>query len=641
MMSASFTYASHLGGYTLSLINIKDSVNAPTDNYRLLLRMYYTSSFPPSQTVSFKLYSNNGNILVQTVNISLTNTSFNNHPASNCLPYDSSTIWRIITYQSLPIDLSSLNDSLGYYFSYNEDCCANGTVNYDQNTTQFLMRLEIPPIGNISLYRYNSSPIFSIPPRINYCLGVPTTQNWSATDADGDRIAYSFMQMETGPEVKPFSLANFASTSYNTNNSILGPLPVSIDPDFGYLSFCPGFIGGHYVYIKAEEFRGIKKIGEVVRAVYIYVNGNCVSTTDLNPIISVNSNSNISLKKDTVFIGSSKAYDLLIKDNGVVYDSLSLSIINGVGPNSWENLDTNSYKWQVVDSLGNVLGSFTNNLKYKAHKTIRLKLSIHPSVSVQIANEFRFKLIANDNSCYLGRRDTVGFEITFARVDSVLGQGIIKTYGSNDNAKFNVVLSNKFGFNYKWQTDFGNGFKDIPNNPKYKGVNSDTLTIVNVKARNDNQKFRCIVNGFYNKDTSGVYTLSIVDSCVNFLLDTTFVTVNDTIYKVNIDTIYTSRADTISFEFKNNSAAPNNYSAMSITHGSNGKVLKFTFQELSKLVGYKIELVDINGTSLYLHLINSLAIDYQIPNNLPKGLYVVKILDPQNNLTSTKKIILY
>lgn len=640
MISVSFTYASHLGGYTLSLINIKDSVNAPTDNYRLQLKMYFTNTFPPNQSMDFKLYANNGNVLVQNLTVSLINTVFNNHPASNCLPSDSSNLWRIYTYQSLPVNLSSLNDSLGYYFSFYEGCCVNANINY-LSSTDIIFRLDIPAIGNTSAYRYNSSPVFNIPPRISYCLGVPTTQNWSATDADGDRIVYSFIQMEIGPEVKPFGLANFASSSYSTNNSILGPLPVSIHPSLGYLSFCPGYIGGHYVFIKAEEFRGVKKIGEAVRGVYITVSSTCVSTTDLNPIISVNNNSNVTINRDTVFIGNTKSYDLLIKDNGVAFDSLNLSVLNENGTGSWTNVDTNSYKWQVVDSLGNVLQSFTNNLNYKAHKTIRLKLLIHPSSSVQIANKYRMKLVANDNSCYLGRRDSVGFEITFARIDSVLGPGIIKTYSSNDNAKFNVELSNKFGFNYKWQTNFGNGFKDIPVNPKYKGVNSDTLTILNVKARNENQKFRCIVKGFYNTDTSGIYALKIVDTCVNYFLDTTFVTVNDTIYKVNIDTIYTSRNDTISFYFKNKSSAPNNLSLMSITHGANGKLLKFIFPNISNLSGYNIRLEDNAGNFLYVHLINNSSFDYQLGNTLSKGIYYLKILDPQNKITSTKKIILY
>lgn len=66
------------------------------------------------------------------------------------------------------------------------------------------------------------------------------------------------------------------------------------------------------------------------------------------------------------------------------------------------------------------------------------------------------------------------------------------------------------GISYKWQTNIGSGFIDLSDAGQYSGVNSDTLSINNLEWKNNNQKFRCILEYKGCSDTSFISNLKIL-----------------------------------------------------------------------------------------------------------------------------------
>lgn len=638
VLSVLHTKAAHLGGYTLSIVNIKDANNLPTDNYMFVLRSYYNYNFSYPSTLNFKLYSNSSSTLIQNVVLSTVSVTPHNFPAENCLPADSSGAFRTILYNSAAINLSAFNDTTGYYLSLSSGCCFTGNVNYTSNgSMDYIMRLDFPAVGNLSPYRYNSSPEFRVPPRSSLCLGIPTVQRWAAVDPDGDKIIYSFGQMESSNEIKPFTYTNFSSSSYSINNPIVGRVNSTLDPDSAFLSMYPIQAGGHYLVVKAEEYRNNKKIGEIVRLVYVNIALNCPSTQDLDPVIRFNESKALSIKRDTIDVNTIRSYNFFVSDSGALNDSIHISMDL---LNSWNVLDTNSYKWELLDVNNNPISVFRNNLNITALKSAKLRFTLDPTNSSLIDSPIKFKLEVKDNSCYSGRIDTFIYEVILTRKDSILNTISNITSSLNKDVSLKILMSNNFGFTYKWQTDFGNGFRDLPSNAKYVNVNTDSLVIKNLLARNDNQLFRCIATGLYNVDTSINFRLSLVDTCYQIQYDTTKIQVQDTSYKIVYNNVLISKNDTINFEFTNSNPGANNKTRMSINHTDDAKKLEFNLSSLQGIAGFKIEIEDLNGQKFYLKSITSTYISTTVDNFISKGLYKFIIRDASNNIVMVKNLIL-
>lgn len=57
-----------------------------------------------------------------------------------------------------------------------------------------------------------------------------------------------------------------------------------------------------------------------------------------------------------------------------------------------------------------------------------------------------------------------------------------------------IVNGTSSGLTYQWQADTGTGYQNLVNSGIYSGVNTNTLTVTNVTATNNNDKFRCVVS---------------------------------------------------------------------------------------------------------------------------------------------------
>ncbi len=164
-------------------------------------------------------------------------------------------------------------------------------------------------------YAVNSSPQFLNRPIAQFCTNQPASISPNGSDANGDVILYSLTNALQ---------AAGTSVTYAPGFSGLNPLssssPISINPNTGQLSFTPSAVQVAVVSIKAEEFRGGIKIGEVNRDVMITM-VNCGANTP--PVIAP-------LPNVIVPVGNTYCVNVNATDN--VAQTISLSAVSSIIP---------------------------------------------------------------------------------------------------------------------------------------------------------------------------------------------------------------------------------------------------------------------------------------------------------------------
>lgn len=140
-----------------------------------------------------------------------------------------------------------------------------------------------------TIYLTNSSPIFSNSPPVFVCQGYDLNLDFSATDADGDSLAYSFYQPYNGRTVghpshfdaalyyptidlagTPVDNITFPTITYEAGFSADNPMnaiggaPLTISTE-GVINGIPEAAGQYVIGVMVEEYRDGVKIGEIVR----------------------------------------------------------------------------------------------------------------------------------------------------------------------------------------------------------------------------------------------------------------------------------------------------------------------------------------------------------------------------------------
>jgi gliding motility-associated-like protein len=143
-------------------------------------------------------------------------------------------------------------------------CCRNpGIVNIvDPDYTGLSCWATIPPVGT---YDCNSSPYFNNYPPLAICVGTPLVFDYSATDPDGDSLAYRFITPYNGgtfsdPQPCPPSGPDDFdpiewSTGYSETYQVDAFPELAIDPLTGLLTGTPLSEGRYVVGIAVDEFR--------------------------------------------------------------------------------------------------------------------------------------------------------------------------------------------------------------------------------------------------------------------------------------------------------------------------------------------------------------------------------------------------
>jgi hypothetical protein len=176
-----------------------------------------------------------------------------------------------------------------------------------------------------------------------------------------------------------------------------------------------------------------------------------------------------------------------------------------------------------------------------------------------------------------------------------------------------------------WQSDLGQGFQTLNDVENYSGTNTSTLNIANVQLSEHLQPIRVITTSGECVDTSEIATISILDTCVTSINDTTFITVTDTLV---INTLITGINP------------PNNSNTIKVYPNPANSHITIEYGDFAIMDGYQLRIENSLGQEVFQTSITQQS-DYLNLNSWGgTGLYFVHIVDPQGNTIDIRKIVL-
>ncbi|HEU4716180.1 MAG TPA: hypothetical protein VFU15_00015, partial [Bacteroidia bacterium] len=230
IVGGSLTYE-HLGGAT----------------YRITLKMYRdcragNAAFPGSVTVQVRDQNGNGFSPTKDFSMNFTTSTPVNPYIDTCAVNPGLCLEEAI-YTRVVNNLPPL---AGGYFMFIRYCCRNSTLNNINNplSTGDCWYTHIPDMSTLIT---NSSPVWVNPPPVFVCQAEPINFDFSATDADGDSLVYSFYAPYDSitPTISGGN-ATFTPVSYQAgygpNNPCGGP-NLTINPQTGFMAGSPPNVG--------------------------------------------------------------------------------------------------------------------------------------------------------------------------------------------------------------------------------------------------------------------------------------------------------------------------------------------------------------------------------------------------------------
>lgn len=286
-MTNILVYASHIGGGTISVIN------QGANQYSIEVRLYRSEMNPILLPLSLDLgiYQKGTNDTLMILNL----------PLSSTLSIDLDTCHiptnKIVIQEGLYQSTSTItipDYALGYYFQTNFNLRIEGIQNLLDSHFQSLLlyaEIEDPALGA------NSTPTFSSTPLDSYfCINTPNTRVVTATDADGDSIAYSLVPSLaqtssvtgtfSGSGTYPYYDEAIWESGYSISNIVGGSSPMTIDPVTGVFTAAPDIQGLFSFVLRAEDYRNGQKMGET-RLDLLYYAINCTLGLHADVIDSV------------------------------------------------------------------------------------------------------------------------------------------------------------------------------------------------------------------------------------------------------------------------------------------------------------------------------------------------------------------
>ncbi len=179
---------------------------------------------------------------------------------------------RAIGYEStLTLVPSQYSSSSGYYLTW-ERCCRNRLVTNlrSPESTGLVATVQFPAVAAANQVP-NSAPQFvAAPPSTALCLSALSELNLSATDADGDSLAYTLVAPLAGNTSQSAPIINipnpgpYVPVRYAPGFSALQPLAgtVAMDARTGALRITATQPGTYAVAVQVSEYRARRKIGE-------------------------------------------------------------------------------------------------------------------------------------------------------------------------------------------------------------------------------------------------------------------------------------------------------------------------------------------------------------------------------------------
>jgi len=178
-----------------------------------------------------------------------------------------------------------------------------------------------------------------------------------------------------------------------------------------------------------------------------------------------------------------------------------------------------------------------------------------------------------------------------------------------------------------WQSDFGQGFQTLNNFGNYSGVNTATLNIANVQLSEHNQPIRVISTSGNCIDTSNVAIISILDTCIN----------NVTVY----DTLLTTVTDTLVINTQITGInPPNNQNTLKVFPNPASTQITIDYGNFNAMTGYTLTIVNSIGQTVFTTPINQQTSYIDLSTWTGTGIYLVQLIDPQNNTIENRKIVI-
>ncbi len=250
----------------------------------------------------------------------------------------------------------------GYYISF-QRCCRNNTI---VNLISPLSTGENiwTRVNDTTGIGFNSSPEFkNLPPNF-LCTNTPLIFDHSATDADGDSLAYAFFHPYTGAttnnprpscvqyEAPPFSQVAFES-GYGPPNAIPSSPAINLNAETGLLKLTPTMEGQFVVGILVKEFRNGVLIGHTRRDYQFNVQ-NCVfETTSAFVTPSVNCN------REVFFTNNSQNADTYFWEFG---DTTTLADTSVLQTGYYRYPTAGTYLVKLKAAKGNCVDSIKKNV---------------------------------------------------------------------------------------------------------------------------------------------------------------------------------------------------------------------------------------------------------------------------------------
>lgn len=190
--------------------------------------------------------------------------------------------------KAIYIDTVSLPPTSSGYVISHQRCCRNATIDNipvpDTYGSTFTVR--IPPNDTAC----NSSPQFKNDPPVALCRGIPVEQDLSATDPDGDSLAYRLCQAYTGggqsqlpgpnsprPDTAlppPYNSIPFRN-GFSARNPVTANPNLTVDPVTGLLTGRPTGVGQYVFVICVTEYRNGQALSTVRRDFQFNVTNAC------------------------------------------------------------------------------------------------------------------------------------------------------------------------------------------------------------------------------------------------------------------------------------------------------------------------------------------------------------------------------
>lgn len=161
-----------------------------------------------------------------------------------------------------------------------------------------------------------------------------------------------------------------------------------------------------------------------------------------------------------------------------------------------------TFQWQENMGSG-FINLFSNSGQYFGVKNDTLYVS---NLALS-QNNNKYRCIIKENGC----ADTSTAASLNVKCNlTVKAQPINQTVNVGDTVRYSVTSLNQKS-TFQWQQNSGTGFINLSNFGQFSGVNTDTLTIRNIKKNQDNYGYRCLVINGACIDSSIGATLTVIN----------------------------------------------------------------------------------------------------------------------------------